>query len=85
MESDAGWTELKFWEFEQTVWLRWRLAETERLPDVTDLLARPGLREPNSLTPPDNWEEMRPGSNAAGARQRGSVTMIRDSSSASEP
>lgn len=79
VESDAGWTELRLWEFEQTVWLRWSLGEIERLPDVTDLLDRPGFREPPMLTPPDNWDELRPGSSPFGLRQRVSVTMTRTS------
>ncbi len=41
VESAAGWSELRFAEFEQTRWLRWRFAGIERLPDITQLLDPP--------------------------------------------
>ena len=36
VESSAGWTELTGWPPEQTVWLRWRFEELERLPDLAE-------------------------------------------------
>jgi hypothetical protein len=41
VESDAGWTELALWEFEQTHWLRWGFESIERLPDLTGFLDTP--------------------------------------------
>ena len=29
----AGWSMLRFWDMEQTMWLRWAFADVERLPD----------------------------------------------------
>ena len=31
--SDAGWSMLRFWDMEQTMWLRWAFDDVERLPD----------------------------------------------------
>jgi len=33
-DSPAGWTELRGWGGEQTVWLRWCFTEVERLNDM---------------------------------------------------
>jgi hypothetical protein len=41
IHSEAGWSELRYWEFEQTRWLRWRFDEAERLPDITNLDDQP--------------------------------------------
>ncbi|MDE2687669.1 MAG: hypothetical protein OXI16_09275 [Chloroflexota bacterium] len=31
--SAAGWSMLRFWDMEQTMWLRWVFDDVERLPD----------------------------------------------------
>ena len=31
--SAAGWSMLRFWDMEQTMWLRWAFDDTERLPE----------------------------------------------------
>ncbi len=41
VEGEEGWTELRFWEFEQTRWLRWRFTDIERLPDLTGFVDKP--------------------------------------------
>lgn len=41
VSSDVGWSELRFWEFEQTRWLRWRFEDVERLPDLVNLEDQP--------------------------------------------
>ena len=33
ISSVAGWSMFRFWDMEQTMWLRWAFADVERLPD----------------------------------------------------
>ena len=35
VDGPEGWTEHGFWDFEQTVWLRWVFSEVTRLPPLT--------------------------------------------------
>lgn len=48
VESSAGWTELQKWHAEQTAWMHWVFAATERLPDLTEPPASPASLEPPS-------------------------------------
>lgn len=41
LDGPEGWTEHRFWEFEQTVWLRWVFSMVEDLGELAEYPPQP--------------------------------------------